>query len=330
VTRCAALLQRRVCVAIIDLVPKHPFNLYGEMLHLLGHTAGGDECSGQVVACADHDLTTFLAGLTSLDSLRKHQSLRSAVVAETAQGVLEEKPPVGSLSVRMIRGQPDRHRLKERSAAKMRTYCVLVVVLSYLVSPLVGVSARAGEPDQKWESRAVAALAAGDREALGSLAEEFRKLPPEDRGKLPLRIREGEVEFAFHGDFPGDMSPWNILEFVVSGSGKDYESLLVVSETELKRVQELQPFFAKQPREGRGKLWSARLVWVADGKPESACLTDLLAVLEPKERERFRDQVCVSEAGLGGILNVAADSARLPRRRTPALLLLTIQMPVKK
>jgi hypothetical protein len=71
-------------------------------------------------------------------------------------------------------------------------------------------------------------------------------------------------------------------------------------------------------------------VWVADGKPGSACLTDLLASLGPKERERFLDQVGVNRAGLGGDLNVDADPARLPRRRVPAVLLLTIQLPAKK
>jgi hypothetical protein len=212
----------------------------------------------------------------------------------------------------------------------MRAFSASVFVLSCLVAPLVGASARAGGPDQKWESRAITVLAVGDQKSLRSLAEEYGKLPPKDRGKLPVQIREEVVEFAFRGDFPGDTSPWTMLEYLASGSGKDYEALLVVSEPELKRIQALRPFFEKQPREGRGKLWSARLVWVEDGKPESACLTDLLAFLEAKERGRFLDQVGVNSAGLGGDLNVAADPARLPRRRVPALLLLTIQLPPRK
>jgi hypothetical protein len=212
----------------------------------------------------------------------------------------------------------------------MRTFRGLVFVLSCLVAPLAGTLARAEERDQKWESRAIAALAEGDQKSLRSLTEEFQKLPPEDRGKLALQIREAAVEFAFRGDFPGDMSPWTILEYVACVSGKDYESLLVVSEPELKRVHALRPFFEKHAKDGRGKLWSARLVWVADGKPESASLTDLLAPLKPKERQRFLDQIDVNRYGLGGDLNVEADSARLPRRRVPALLLLTIQLPAKK
>jgi hypothetical protein len=38
VTKCAALLQQRVSVAIIDLVTIRQFNLYGDLLELIGET----------------------------------------------------------------------------------------------------------------------------------------------------------------------------------------------------------------------------------------------------------------------------------------------------
>ncbi len=38
VTRCAALLQERVSVAIVDLVTTRQFNLYGDLLELIGQT----------------------------------------------------------------------------------------------------------------------------------------------------------------------------------------------------------------------------------------------------------------------------------------------------
>jgi hypothetical protein len=212
----------------------------------------------------------------------------------------------------------------------MRALSASAFVLCCLVALLAGASGRAEGPGPDWEGRAIAALAAGDAKALRSLAEEYRRLPPADRGKLPVRIREASVEFAFRGELPGDQSPWGMLEYLASGPGKDYESLLVVSEAERKRAQALQRFFDKQPRKGRGKLWSARLVWALEGKPESASLTDLLAPLKPEERERFRDQIEVNSAGLGGSLNVEADPARLPRKRTPALLLLTIRLPPRR
>jgi hypothetical protein len=204
------------------------------------------------------------------------------------------------------------------------------LVLSCLVSLLICASGTTAEPDTNWESRAIAALAAGDQKALQSLAEKYRALLPGERGKLPVRIRGDAVEFAFRGEFPGDQTPWTILEYLASGSGKDYESLLVVSKAELERLQALRPLFPKQPGKGHGKLWSARLAWVEDGQPASASLADLLAPLTLEERDRFVDQIGVDSAGLGGSLNIAADPAGLPRKRVPALLLLTLQMPPSK
>jgi hypothetical protein len=38
VTKCAALLQKRVCVSIVDVVTVRQFNLYGELLELIGRS----------------------------------------------------------------------------------------------------------------------------------------------------------------------------------------------------------------------------------------------------------------------------------------------------
>jgi hypothetical protein len=37
VTKCAALLQSRVCVSVVDLVTTRQFNLYADLLDLIGH-----------------------------------------------------------------------------------------------------------------------------------------------------------------------------------------------------------------------------------------------------------------------------------------------------
>jgi hypothetical protein len=186
------------------------------------------------------------------------------------------------------------------------------------------------EPAQKWEARVLAALEAGDQKALRALAAEFWKLAPVVRRDLPLRVHAESVEFAFRGEFRGDQTPWGILEYLVSSPGKDYESLLVAPAAELKRVQALKPIFDKRAGEGRRKWWSARLVWTEGEKPNSVDLMDLLTLLEPKERDRFRDELSIVEAGLGGTINVNADSASLPRKRVPALLLLTIRVAPKE
>jgi len=38
VAKCAALLQKRVCVSIVDLVTTRNFNLYADLLELIGHS----------------------------------------------------------------------------------------------------------------------------------------------------------------------------------------------------------------------------------------------------------------------------------------------------
>ncbi|HJZ94748.1 MAG TPA: hypothetical protein VKE40_28035 [Gemmataceae bacterium] len=191
-------------------------------------------------------------------------------------------------------------------------------------------AARAADPPAKWEERAVAALAAEDRKALKFLAEDFQKLTPDARRDLPLRIREDSVEFAFRGEFPADKEPWKMLEYMVCDRGRDYETLLVAPDAELPRVEAMRPFFKKHSGEGRRHWWSARLVWAEAETPQSVELADLLAGLEPVERDRFRDELSPNGIGLGCGTNVKADIAALPRKRVPALLLLTLRVSAEK
>jgi hypothetical protein len=207
----------------------------------------------------------------------------------------------------------------------MRALCVSTVALGWSLA-FAGGASFAAEPAQKWEARALAALEAKDRKELQALAAEFMRLAPEVRRALPLKVYEDSVEFAFRGEFPADKTPWGMLEYLASSPEKDYESLLVVSAAELKRVQALKPVFEKRAGKGSGKWWSARLVWVEDKLPQALDLTDLLRPLKAAERERFLAELHILDAGLGGTLNVNADPAYLPKGRVPALLLLTIRI----
>jgi hypothetical protein len=216
--------------------------------------------------------------------------------------------------------------LDERKVAKMRPLVVPMFALTLLVAPVRMASTSAGEPATKFEARVLKALEDKDRAAMRSLAAKFRKLSPEARRELPLRVREDSVEFAFRGSFAGDKFNAEMFEYLVSSSEKDYESLLVVPAPELGRVQALQPFFDKRAGEGRRKWWSAQLIWTDGDAPQSIDLGDLLIHLEEKDRRRFLDQLGVISAGLGGTTNVNADSGFLPRKRVPAKLLLTIRI----
>jgi hypothetical protein len=212
----------------------------------------------------------------------------------------------------------------------MRPLVVPMLGLTLLVAPVQMASTIAGEPAPKFEARVLKALEDKDRAAIRSLAAEFRKLSPEARRELPLRVREDSVEFAFRGSFAGNKFNAQMFEYLVSGSEKDYESLLVVPALELGRVQALRPFFDKRAGEGRRKWWSARLIWTEGDAPQSIDLDGLLLHLGEKDRRRFLDQLGVNSAGLGGTINVNADSGCLPRTRVPARLLLTIRIAPEK
>jgi len=209
----------------------------------------------------------------------------------------------------------------------MRFLDVSLVALNMVIAS--GSVALAGDdqPTSTFEARSLKTLEAKDRTALRTLAAEFGKLSPEDRRQLPLRIRTDSVEFTFRGEFAGEKFRPGMLEYLVSSSAKDYESLLIASPTELERVQALRRLFEKRAGEGRRQWWSAQLIWIEDDKPQAIGLSDLLVHLEPRDQVQFLDQIRITSAGLGGTTNVRADSGLLPRKRVPARLLLTILIP---
>jgi hypothetical protein len=207
----------------------------------------------------------------------------------------------------------------------MRLLAVSVFALVVLSTSVCVAPARS-DAGPKFEARIRKALEAKDPAELRSLAAEYRKLSAQARRDMPLRVRDDSVEFNFRGEFAGDKFRPGMLEYLVSGSAKDYESLLVVSEGELERVQALRTFFEKREGKGRHKWWSAQLIWVESETPQAIDLEDLLLHLKPSDRVQFLDRIGITDAGLGGTTNVNADSGLLPRKQVPARLLLTIRM----
>jgi hypothetical protein len=198
-----------------------------------------------------------------------------------------------------------------------------------VIAMLVGWPLVAADPDPEWEANARQALVAGDAKALRQLAAEYRKLAPEVRTVLPVRIRDDAVEFAFRGEFRGDQYSVEMLEYLVSGPGKDYETLVVASDAEQQRVQALRSVFEGRTREGHGQTWSARLVWVDGETPHGIDLADLLLPATSAERTEFLDRLGVNEFGLGGSTNVKTDAGVLPRKRVPVRLYLTVRLAAK-
>ncbi|HVJ80955.1 MAG TPA: hypothetical protein VNC50_07770, partial [Planctomycetia bacterium] len=154
----------------------------------------------------------------------------------------------------------------------------------------------------------------------------FEALPAETRAKLPYRVRKDEVEFSFRGELCGDQFSPEMLEYVIAGPGKEYETLLTADAKEQRRLQPLKPYFTKHAGAGRGKRWSAQLIWVDGKEIGSLQLADMLARIDAMERTQFLDELEVNEQGLGGTKNLDAGRGALPAKRLPAKVVLTLKL----
>ena len=185
--------------------------------------------------------------------------------------------------------------------------------------------------DSNLEAEAQKALAAGDAEALRRLAAEYRQVAPEARRALPVRIREDAVEFVFRGEFHGDQYLPDGQEYLVATSGKAYETLVVVGPDEAGRLQGLRQVFADRSNKGRGKTWSARLVWADGDMPHAIEYSDLLVRMKPDDRAAYLDGIAIGTTpSLGSGTNVPVDPGVLPTKRVPARLYLTVQLVPKR
>jgi hypothetical protein len=202
----------------------------------------------------------------------------------------------------------------------MRYVSTLLCLVILCVSPVTA------DPGAELEKRARTALAETNVKGLRELAAEYRRLTPDARRELTIRVREDAVEFAFRGDFHGDQFQTEMLEYLASEPGRNYETLVVVIGAEADRLKALGPIFHGRPADGRRKTWSARLVWTDGGNPHAVDVNDLLLDLPPAERDQFLDRLNINAAGLGGSTNVKSDPGVLPRKRVPACLYLTVRL----
>lgn len=201
--------------------------------------------------------------------------------------------------------------------------CFVVLVTVGSLPAAVG----AAGPDPKWEAGACRVLADGDATALRELAAGYRKLAPDVRNALPVRIRDDSVEFVFGGHFPGDQYLPESQEYLTASPGHEYETLLVIGPDETTRLHELRPVFEGRPVKGRGQTWSARLVWADGEAPRAIEYSDLLVGMKPEERAAYLDGLAISATpAFGSGTNVSADPGVLPKKRVAARLYLTVKL----
>jgi hypothetical protein len=176
------------------------------------------------------------------------------------------------------------------------------------------------------ETRVLRAISTGSLHRLQAAAEDVRDLKPAERAQLPFRIRPEAVEFRFRGEYPGGESVHEMLEYVISNRDKDYESLLVAGREELDRLKKLGQALAALKKAGKQASLEYRLVWVDKDQAHVEDLQSIVGLLQDAKRNEFLAQIGFNEYGLGGEMNVKADPALLPTRRTAAELLLTVRL----
>lgn len=167
------------------------------------------------------------------------------------------------------------------------------------------------------------ALRTGNLNQLATLADKFRKLPPQQRNALPLRYRPGEVEFRFRGKFPGPESVETMLEYVIAKEDKAYETLLVVPDAEMLRLMQLRKALDTLAGQQRVRL-EVQFLWGQGRDLHAENLWNILAT----NRDKIFGHLSITETGLGSqdLTNGRCDPALLPAKATNAEVRLQVRI----
>lgn len=204
-----------------------------------------------------------------------------------------------------------------------------------LLAMAAAAAADEGEPAPA-DARALATVEAEILRAMGGnmgagfaeLRRQIQALDPAARRSLAVSVRPGVYQWRFHGEHPADAFQLGIFEYVVSSEIKNYESLLVVEGPELKRLQRFGEAFDRARRRHPTAQVDVQFSWAEGGRVRSVDLWEILATHEAAQVEEFIKRLDSSPDGLGAI-NLAADPAALPKKNTPAQVVITLRLPPK-
>lgn len=186
------------------------------------------------------------------------------------------------------------------------------------------------------EREALKAVSEGSVKKLSKLAKHLRGLKPEQRRRIPVKVRGKVVEFRYDGEFapmgldgkydPKAFSPGS-FEYLIATKFKAYESFLTVQKPELARLQKLRAalkYWAKGRKTDRPN-WRFKMIWTEDGTPRVEDLDDALKLIGKSSRDYFYQQLHINEFGLAAG-NVNADPASFPTKRVKAAVLIEIRV----
>lgn len=202
------------------------------------------------------------------------------------------------------------------------TVCALLVSGVFVLGSLPAIPAPSADDI---EARVLRALEGEKEDLWSAVSAEIHALSEAERRKLAVRVREGMVEFHFRGRFPGQEFSPSGLEYVVGPPGKEYETVLVVKDEELARLQRLGKSFERFMRSRKVSPVEVTLAWEEAGEVHVENLRDILGLATPSAREEFLNGMRFTESGLGKD-NVRGDPSRLPKRAGMARVIVGIRL----
>lgn len=171
----------------------------------------------------------------------------------------------------------------------------------------------------KLEARALKAVGDRDEAALEGIAADIARLKENERRGLRFRVRPEAIEFRFKGQSQGQ----TYIEFILSNKFRDYESLLVLDETELARLVKLANGINQRKEK---PSFEFRLLWSEKNIARSEDLFDVLGKIDFKERrKRQYPSLQWSEEGLR-IDNVEVDAVFVPAAKQVAEMLVIVHL----
>jgi hypothetical protein len=171
------------------------------------------------------------------------------------------------------------------------------------------------------EARLLKAICDRKSSDIEALASDIRLLGDQQRHGLKIRVRPTAVEFRFDGECPGHDS----VEFLLSNKNRDYESLLIVSKTELERVAQVWQTVQQLVKAGQPPGLEFKLVFMEKGRPRIEDLQNVFWKID--FRERKNDFVRSLEWGDDGlrIREPDMDPATVPRQRQDGQMIVILR-----
>jgi hypothetical protein len=225
----------------------------------------------------------------------------------------------------------DRTKIPSSIKESPMTRYLLGLVVMFVPAVAWSQEAKPGKRAADIELAVVKALEAANMDQLGKVLTEIRALSEKERRALPVRIYGDVVELQFRGRFPGKDLSLDMMEYVVGVEGKAYETLLIVDDKEMDRLNRfgvaLETFSSKTfGKKQKLPPFQVKLAWVEGGVARVEDLRDIVSTESAEKRAKFLKGLYFDSYGFREE-NVKGDPARVPGRAGPAMVTIAVRLP---